>query len=300
MVFLWRLNNACFLKLLNTVVMKYNKAIVYMIISVIAFAIMNAVVKYVSIFNAYQIVFFRSIGTLVFTIPLILRQRISILGNNKKLLLLRAAAGVISLTLFFQSLNYLDVGTAVALRYTSPIFAAILALIFLKEKIKTMQWLLFLVAFVGVLFIKGFSTTINSLGLLLVVLSALFLGLIFVVIRKMGTKENPLVIINYFMVMAFIAGGVMSINHWRNPNTIEWILLLSLGVFGYIGQLYMTKAFQSQETSLIAPLKYLEVIFMIIIGATWFGEIYSFWTLFGVFLILLGLVYNVYFKKERP
>jgi len=300
MVFLWRLNNACFLKLLNTVVMKYNKAIVYMIISVIAFAIMNAVVKYVSIFNAYQIVFFRSIGTLVFTIPLILRQRIPILGNNKKLLLLRAAAGVISLTLFFQSLNYLDVGTAVALRYTSPIFAAILALIFLKEKIKTMQWLLFLVAFVGVLFIKGFSTTINSLGLLLVILSALFLGLIFVVIRKMGTKENPLVIINYFMVMAFIAGGVMSINHWRNPNTIEWVLLLSLGVFGYIGQLYMTKAFQSQETSLIAPLKYLEVIFMIIIGATWFGEIYSFWTLFGVFLILLGLVYNVYFKKERP
>ena len=300
MVFLWRLNNAFFLKLLNTVVMKYNKAIVYMIISVIAFAIMNAVVKYVSIFNAYQIVFFRSIGTLVFTIPLILRQRISILGNNKKLLLLRAAAGVISLTLFFQSLNYLDVGTAVALRYTSPIFAAILALIFLKEKIKTIQWLLFLVAFVGVLFIKGFSTIINSLGLLLVVLSALFLGLIFVVIRKMGTKENPLVIINYFMVMAFIAGGVMSINHWRNPNTIEWVLLLSLGVFGYIGQLYMTKAFQSQETSLIAPLKYLEVIFMIIIGATWFGEIYSFWTLFGVFLILLGLVYNVYFKKERP
>ena len=278
--------------------MKYNKAIVYMIISVIAFAIMNAVVKYLSFFNAYQIVFFRSIGTLLFTIPLILRYRIPILGNNKKLLLVRGAAGVISLTLFFQSLNYLDVGTAVSLRYTSPIFAAILALIFLKEKIKSMQWLLFLVAFVGVLFVKGFGTTINLLGLLLVVLSALFLGLIFVVIRKMGTKENPLVIINYFMVMAFIFGGVMSINHWRNPNTIEWILLLSLGVFGYAGQLYMTKAFQTQETSLIAPLKYLEVIFMIIIGATWFGDTYDVWTLFGIFLILLGLVYNVFLKNK--
>ena len=278
--------------------MKYNKAIVYMIISVIAFAIMNAVVKYLSFFNAYQIVFFRSIGTLLFTIPLILRYRIPILGNNKKLLLVRGAAGVISLTLFFQSLNYLDVGTAVSLRYTSPIFAAILALIFLKEKIKSMQWLLFLVAFVGVLFVKGFGTTINLLGLLLVILSALFLGLIFVVIRKMGTKDNPLVIINYFMVMAFIFGGVMSINHWRNPNAIEWILLLSLGVFGYAGQLYMTKAFQTQETSLIAPLKYLEVIFMIIIGATWFGEIYDFWTLFGIFLILLGLVYNVFLKNK--
>jgi drug/metabolite transporter (DMT)-like permease len=287
-----------FLVLLNKVVMKYNKAVVYMIISVIAFAIMNTIVKYVAVFNVYQIVFFRSIGTLAFTVPLILKNRIPILGNNKKLLLLRAVAGVISLTLFFQSLNYLDVGTAVSLRYTSPIFAAILALVFLKEKIKPVQWLLFLIAFVGVLFVKGFDTTINSVGLLLVILSALFLGLIFVVIRKMGTKENPLIIINYFMVMAFVFGGVMSINHWRNPDAIEWILLLSLGIFGYAGQLYMTKAFQSQATSLIAPLKYLEVIFMIIIGATWFGEVYSFWTLFGISLILLGLVYNVFLKNK--
>jgi drug/metabolite transporter (DMT)-like permease len=278
--------------------MKYNKAVVYMIISVIAFAIMNTIVKYVAVFNVYQIVFFRSIGTLAFTVPLILRHRIPILGNNKKLLLLRAVAGVISLTLFFQSLNYLDVGTAVSLRYTSPIFAAILALVFLKEKIKPVQWLLFLIAFVGVLFVKGFDTAINSVGLLLAILSALFLGLIFVVIRKMGTKENPLIIINYFMVMAFVFGGVMSINHWRNPDAVEWILLLSLGIFGYAGQLYMTKAFQSQATSLIAPLKYLEVIFMIIIGATWFGEVYSFWTLFGISLILLGLVYNVFLKNK--
>ena len=278
--------------------MKYNKAVVYMIISVIAFAIMNTIVKYVAVFNVYQIVFFRSIGTLAFTVPLILKNRIPILGNNKKLLLLRAVAGVISLTLFFQSLNYLDVGTAVSLRYTSPIFAAILALVFLKEKIKPVQWLLFLIAFVGVLFVKGFDTAINSVGLLLAILSALFLGLIFVVIRKMGTKENPLIIINYFMVMAFVFGGVMSINNWRNPDAVEWILLISLGIFGYAGQLYMTKAFQSQATSLIAPLKYLEVIFMIIIGATWFGEVYSFWTLFGISLILLGLVYNVFLKNK--
>jgi drug/metabolite transporter (DMT)-like permease len=60
----------------------------------------------------------------------------------------------------------------------------------------------------------------------------------------------------------------------------------------------MTKAFQTQETSLIAPLKYLEVIFMIIIGATWFGDTYDFWTLFGIFLILLGLVYNVFLKNK--
>lgn len=270
-----------------------------MIFSVIAFAIMNAIVKYLTAFGVYQIVFFRSIGTLLFTLPLILKYKTPILGTNKKLLFLRGLLGVISLTCFFESLNYLAVGTAVSLRYTAPIFAAIFAFLFLKEKIKAVQWFLFLIAFIGVLIIKGFGVGVNTIGLLLVIISAIFMGLIFVVIRKIGSTENPLVIINYFMVMAFVFGGIMSINNWIQPNNTEWFLLLSLGFFGYIGQFYMTKAFQSQDTSFVAPLKYLEVIVTIIIGAFWFDEIYNLWTLLGVFLILLGLVYNIYLKNKK-
>ena len=279
--------------------MKSSKAIFYMIFSVIAFSLMNTVVKFLNDFSAYQIVFFRSIGTLFFTVPLILKAKIPILGNNKKLLFIRGLAGVISLTTFFQALNYLAIGTAVSLRYTSPIFAAILALIFLKEKIKPVQWFLFLLSFTGVLVIKGFGVDVDSMGIVLVLLSAISLGVIFVVIRKIGDTENPLVIINYFMVMAFVFGGIMSINNWKNPNLVEWLLLLSLGIFGYVGQLYMTKALQSHETNVIAPLKYLEVIFMIVIGAFWFGEIYTLWTLLGVFLIMFGLLYNIYLKRKR-
>jgi drug/metabolite transporter (DMT)-like permease len=278
--------------------MKKSTAIFYMIFSVIAFSLMNTVVKSLISFSAYQIVFFRSIGTLFFTIPLIIKYKISFFGNNKKWLVIRGAAGVISLTCFFQSLNYLSVGTAVSLRYIAPIFATIFAFIFLKEKIKPMQWFLFLVAFIGVLIIKGFGGNLNAFGLTLIILSAIFLGVIFVVIRKIGNTENPLVIINYFMIMAFLFGGMMSINNWKTPSLVEWVLLLSLGVFGYVGQLYMTKAFQAQETSVIAPLKYLEVVFMIIIGASWFGEVYNLWTLLGVFLILIGLLYNIYLKRD--
>ena len=279
--------------------MKSSTAIFYMILSVIAFALMNFVVKYLNGFSAYQIVFFRSIGTLLFTIPLIIRHKIPFFGNNKKWLMVRGVAGVISLICFFQSLHYLAVGTATSLRYTSPIFATIFAFIFLKEKIEPVQWLLFLLAFVGVLMIKGFGVGVNYIGLILAFVSAISLGLIFVVIRKIGNSESPLVIINYAMMMAFLFGGVLSIINWKVPNLVELLLLLSLGFFGYVGQLYMTKAFQSSETSFVAPLKYLEVIFMIIIGAIWFDEIYNLWSLFGIFLILIGLVYNVYLQRKN-
>lgn len=278
--------------------MTQNKAVIYMIFSAIAFSLMGSVVKYLSTFNVYQVVFFRSVGTLFFTIPLVFKQRIPFFGNNKKWLLIRGITGVISLTFFFQSLNYLSIGTAVALRYIAPIFAAIFALFFLKEKIKSIQWFLFFIAFIGVLIIKGFGVDIELAGLFFVILSAIFLGIIFVVIRKIGNSEHPLVIINYFMIMAFAFGGIMCLKYWEQPTLLEWIFFMSTGVFGYFGQLYMTKALQAEETNLVAPIKYLEVIFTIIIGTFWFGDVYNTWTLLGILLILSGLIYNIYIKRK--
>lgn len=278
--------------------MTQNKAVLYMIFSAIAFALMGSVVKYLSTFNVYQVVFFRSVGTLLFTIPLVIKQKIPFFGTNKKWLIIRGITGVISLTCFFQSLNYLSIGTAVSLRYTAPIFAAIFALLFLKEKIKLIQWFLFFISFLGVLIIKGFGADVALIGLFFVMCSAIFLGIIFVVIRKIGNSEHPLVIINYFMLMAFAFGGFMSIKYWVQPNLIEWVLFISTGVFGYVGQLYMTKAFQAEETNLVAPIKYLEVIITIIIGTFWFGDIYNSWTILGIALILSGLIYNIYIKRK--
>ena len=244
-------------------------------------------------------IYYMIFSVIAFTIPLIITYKIPVLGTHKKLLLLRGFLGVISLIFFFQSLKYLSVGTAVSLRYTSPIFATVFALIFLKENIKPIQWLFFLIAFIGVLIIKGFGNDINYLGLIFVIFSSISLGLVLVIIRKIGKREHPLVIINYFMVMAFFFGGFMSIYNWKNPNVNQWLLLLSLGLFGYIGQLYMTKAFQANETNLVAPLKYLEIVFTIIIGVFWFQEIYNLYTVLGIILILVGLIYNLVLKKTE-
>ncbi len=275
------------------------KAIYFMIISALAFAFLNAVVKYLGDFNAYQIVFFRSIGTLVFTIPFLVKHKISIYGNKRTLLFIRGIFGVTSMTLFFMSLKHLPMGSAVSLRYISPIFAAIFALFILKEKIKHIQWLFFLIAFCGVLVLKGFDAQISTIGLLLILASSFFSGLVFIIIRKIGTNDHPVVIVNYFMMIAVLIGGILCIPYWKTPIAWEWALLFSLGVFGYVGQLYLTKAFQLVETNKAAPLKYIEVIFTMLIGLSWFNESYSLWSVLGILLIVLGLTLNTYTKTTK-
>jgi drug/metabolite transporter (DMT)-like permease len=268
-----------------------------MIISALAFALLNVFVKSLDQFNVYQIVFFRSVGSLLFTFPFLLFNKISFVGNKRYLLIARGVFGFIAMTLFFASLKHLSMGSAVSIRYISPIFGALLALILLKEKIKHLQWLCYGIAFSGVLILKGFDSNINSIGLLYAVSSAFFTGLVFVILRKIGNNDHPIVVINYFMLIATFFGGILAINEWVNPSGFEWFVFFSLGVFGYFGQYYLTKAFQISEVNQVAPLKYIEVIFTVIIGVVWLFETYTMMSLFGISLILVGLTLNFVFKR---
>ncbi|WP_405370775.1 MULTISPECIES: DMT family transporter [unclassified Nonlabens] len=275
------------------------KAIVYMLFSTLAFAVMNGLVKYLVDFSAYELVFFRSLGTLILTMVFLLYKKIPILGNKRSLLVTRGIAGAVSLILFFLSLKYLPVGTAVVLRYLSPVFAAIFAVIWLKEKIRPIQWLFFLLAFSGVLVMKGFDNDLSLIGLVLIFSSALVMGIVFVTISKIGKQDHPIVIINYFMAIGTLLGGVLALNDWRTPQGNEWIILSSLGVVGFVGQLFMTKAFQIASTNQVAPLKYLEVIFTVLIGAFWFMETYTIWAILGMVMVIAGLLLNIFYKSRK-
>jgi drug/metabolite transporter (DMT)-like permease len=275
------------------------KAIKYMLISTLAFACMNSTVKYLNDVNTYQIVFFRSLGSLFFTFGFLLKNKIPIIGKNNKLLISRALAGTTSMVLFFMSIKYLSIGTAVSLRYIAPIFSAVFAVFLLKEKIKPLQWLFFFISLVGVFILKGFDNQINTIGLILVLLASVLSGLVFVIINKIGKSEHPIVIVNYFMMFATVLGGILSINNWVNPKGIEWILLMFLGVFGYFGQVYMTKAFQTASTNIVAPVKYFEVIYTATFGVFLFGEIYTIYSLLGIALIIGGLILNIWYKSKN-
>ena len=263
-----------------------------MLYSVVATSIMYAIVKYLKEFSVYQIIFFRAIVTLAFTIPFILINKIKILGNNKSILFLRSFFGLISMIFFFQSIKYLDLGISVSIRYTSPIFATIFAIFLLKETIKKVQWVFIIISFIGVVVINIEGLEIDLIGFLCALISAISLGLVFVVTSKIGKTENPLVIVSYFMFSALVFTGLMSIDKWVTPSLLELILLLVSGGLGFTGVLYLTKSFQNGKVNAIAPIKYLEVIFTIIFGIYFFGETYTGYSLLGIFLILIGVILN--------
>ena len=275
------------------------KALKFMVIATLSFTAMNALIKSLSDFHAFELVFFRCVGSLIICQVYLRSKGIKILGNQKKLMVLRGIAGVISMALFFASLKLMPFGTTISLRYLAPIFAAILSIFLLKERLRTIQWAFFAISFLGVLLLKGFDLRISMLGLGLVLGSALFTGLVYILLRAIGPGDHPVVVVNYFMVVAGVTGLLGAIPFWHMPEGSEWLTLLSLGVFGYFGQLFMTKAFQVEETNRVAPMKYLEAVFAICAGWIWFGEAYTWLGLLGMFLVIAGMLLNMFTKQVK-
>ena len=55
-----------------------------MLLSTFSFAIMNALVKFLIDYSTFQLVFFRSLGSLFITYGFLKSQKIDMLGNQKK------------------------------------------------------------------------------------------------------------------------------------------------------------------------------------------------------------------------
>jgi len=270
-----------------------------MLLSTTAFAFMNALVKFLIHFPTFELVFFRSLGTLILTYFLMQSRGVSLRPNRPFLLLLRGFVGVTSMSLFFLGIHYIPIGSAVTVRYIAPLFGGVLAVIFLKEKIYPLQWVFYLFAFAGVVLIKGFDTSISLFGVGIVVGAAFFSAIVYIIISKIGHQDHPLRVVFFFMGIATMVGGIGSTQNFLLPKTLDLTLLLLLGVFGFFGQYFMTKAFQQGEASKVAPFKYVEVIFTLSFGVYLFDEVYTFQSLLGIAMVISGLTASVLYKERK-
>ena len=275
----------------------FSSGIGLMLIATFCFTIMQSLVKELTPMHTFQITFFRSAITSSCCFSYLFYYQLPVVGNNQKILIGRALLGIISMTCFFFTLQWMPFGASVSLKYLSPVFAAIVAFIFLKEKIKPIQWGLLIIALSGVFLLKGFDSRITFWGLIIGLTGAIAGGLVYPLIRYIGKTEHPIVIINYFMFIATLLLGVLMIPFWENPSTQQWMLLFLMGFTGFFAQFFMTKAFQLGEVNLIAPIKYTEVVYALLIGWIWYGESYTLWSLIGIVLIITAMLFNLKYKE---
>lgn len=276
------------------------KGIFYILLSSLTYAVVNFCVKYLHHIPTHEIVFFRSVISLAICLVWSRRLGLPLLGYNRKWLLIRGATGMTALFLFFVTVKEMPLASATTIQYMSPIFTVLLATQLMGEKVRPVQWLLFILAFAGILLIKGFDERVSYLFLGIGLISAMISGVAYNAIMKCRTTDHPVTVVMYFPLIATPVMGTACITvDWVMPVGSEWFILLLLGVFTQIAQIYMTKALHADHSSTIMPFKYFGVIYALMIGFLFFDESLPWLSLAGIGIVVIAVVANTIIKSPN-
>jgi drug/metabolite transporter (DMT)-like permease len=269
-----------------------------MLLATVFFAVMNVSVKFIPHIPAIEIILFRSIFSLVFSYLVLKKQGVNVFGNNKPMLILRGVVGSVGLISFFYTLQHIPLASAVTMQYLSPIFTSVMGVFILKERVRAIQFLYFAISFVGVLVLQGFDARVDWAFAGIGLISAVFSGMAYIVIRKLKNTEHPLVIIFYFPLVALPISGLVSYLDWVQPVGWDWLLLLWIGICTQAAQYFLTLAYQNSNVAKVANLSYLGIIYALIFGFFLFGETFQMLSYLGMGLVIAGILLNLRVKHQ--
>jgi drug/metabolite transporter (DMT)-like permease len=270
----------------------------YMFLSVCTFSVMDLLVKWSSDYPTGEVLFFRGFFGLLPTYFLIPKNKLKTFYTTKrsKEHLFRCLMGLMALIAIVIALRELPLAVVVSLSYAAPLFITVLSIFLLSEKVGVFRWLAVLIGFVGVIIIAepGFKG-MNYLYFLPLIF-CIGMAFVTITIRKLSTTEPIWLISIFFTITISIAGLATIPMGWIMPNFQDFILLALIGVTGGSANLFLTQSYKLSEVSLVAPLKYMALVFAIGFGYLIWNEIPTAKTLVGASLVILASL--IIFKRE--
>ena len=241
--------------------------------------------------HPFEVAFFRTIFVLIIFLPLVARNGISSLkSNNIKLQTLRAIVGSVAMLCMFYGLSITELAKATALMFTVPIFATILAILFLKEIVGIRRWLAMIVGFTGAVIVLRPDVELGFGPLLILCASLMWSSSM--LMAKTLTKTDSISSITFWQAAGLIpATFILAVPVWQWPNLSQLFMFLMIAIAGTLVHWFLNEALKRAEISALLPLDYLRLIWSVSMGFIFFNELPHAGLWFGAALILGASTY---------
>jgi len=263
----------------------------WMIAASLLFACMGVCVKLgAEQFAAAELVFWRGFIATLMLGAYVLARRLPLRTPHLRTHVTRGVAGFVSLVMYFYAISMIPLATAVTLNYTSPLFLALLLVLWLKEPVRRGFYVVLAAGFVGVVFLLQPTLERDQWpGALFGLGSGIISSIAYLNVRKLGELGEPeWRTVFYFSALSALGGlpWLLSASPFHAVSLHGWLLLLGVGGFGALAQLCMTAAYKRGKTLVSASLAYSTVIFSSVFGMLLWDENLSWQSWVGVILIV--------------
>ena len=262
-------------------------AISLMIISGLFFVLMHSAVKYLSKeVHIFEIAFFRCAVVIFVLAPIIFQQGKKIFKTKQpKVQFLRITTNSVAMLCFFYGISTTPLAQLTTLGFTVPIFATILAVIFMKEKIRLRRTTALIVGFIGTIIVMRPDISIE-LGALLIIFSSFLWSICLIFIKKLTQTDSAVTISLYFGIGMIPATFALALPVLEMIDLRQFIILIFIAVTGTLAQTIMNSALGKGELALLLPFDFLRLIWSVLIGYALFSEEPTITLWLGGFLII--------------
>lgn len=244
-----------------------------MIISGLFFVIMHSAVKYLSKeVHIFEIAFFRCALVVFVLAPLIFQQGKSIfITKQPKIQFLRISTNSVAMLCFFYGITSTPLAQLTTLGFTVPIFATILAVIFMGEKIRIRRTSALIIGFIGTIIVMRPDISIE-LGAMLIIFSSFLWSVCLIFIKKLTQTDSAVTISLYFGIGMIPATFAMAFPVLEMIDMRQFIILVFIAITGTLAQTIMNSALKKGDLALLLPFDFLRLIWSVLIGYALFAE----------------------------
>ena len=245
-------------------------------------------------FTAFELVFHRSLFTVLAMLPWLVRSGIGQLRTRRKTLhCVRAGLTYAGMVCLFYAIPHMPLADATALLFTAPLFTVVIAGITLGDPVGPHRWGTILVGFAGALTIIRPGLLEISWPLLAVMFTALSYGAVNAATRALTLTEDRNVVVFYMFALMLPIGIGPAIYFAAVPTWPEAGWLILLGIATFLSQHCLTRAYFETTAAIVTPAFYLQLPIIAVIAFVLYGEEPAFWVWLGGTVIATSAYYVV-------
>jgi len=275
------------------------RGVLWMLGAVLSFAAMAIAVRGLQRhMGSFEIVFLRSIVMLGLALSFLPRSGLASLRTHRiHLHFGRNLIHVLGQFLWVYSIGALTLATVFAIEFTMPVWTAILAAIFLHEKLTRPRLVQLVLGLAGVLIILRPGGGEFHPAALAMIVGSLCYASSFIFTKRLSSTDTALAILFWMSVIQTPISLALAIPQWVAPVTadVPWILAVGFGAFW--AHYCMTRSMMLVDATVAVPIDFIRLPLIAVIGATLYGEAFDPMVIVGAVVIFAGTYYSL--SRER-
>jgi drug/metabolite transporter (DMT)-like permease len=274
----------------------------WMVLSGAIFGVLNALLRVITLqLPPIEAQFLRYVAGALVMLPFILRVGFRAYHPNGLVgQLWRGAAHTSGMLLWFMALPHLPLAETTAIGFTGPIFVMFGAVLFFREPMLWTRWLSALIGFAGVLIVvwpklSGANGTYD----LVMLASAPLFAASQLITKALTKRDRTEVIVVWQCLTIALFSGPLAVLNWVWPTATQYGWFLAAGVLGSCAHYCATQAFRVADVSATQPVRFLDLLWAVLMGFLVFGDVPTSSTLLGGVVICAATTW-IARREARP